>query len=51
MEYHPVEYERPTYFQLSIAYVNNNYCFANFKYADGYVSISYYFKYFKYAKG
>ena len=34
-----------------VAYANNNYCFANFKYAEGYVSISYYFKYFKYAKG
>ena len=41
MEYHPVEYERPTYFQLSIAYVDINYCFANFKYAEGYVNISY----------
>ena len=50
MEYRPVKYERPTYFQLS-TYANNNYCFANFKYAEGYVSISYYFKYFKYAKG
>jgi len=24
----PVEYERPTYFQLSIAYADTNYCFA-----------------------
>ena len=41
MEYHLVKYERPTYFQLSIAYADINYCFANFKYAKGYVSISY----------
>ena len=25
MEYHPVEYERPTYFQLSIAYADRLY--------------------------
>ena len=41
MEYRPVEYERPTYFQLFIAYADINYCFANFKYAEGYVSIPY----------
>jgi phospholipase C len=41
VEYHPVKYERPTYFQLSIAYVDINYCFANFKYAEGYVNIPY----------
>ena len=41
MEYHPVEYERPTYFKLSIANVNINYCFANFKYVEGYVNVSY----------
>jgi hypothetical protein len=41
MEYHLVEYERPTNFQLSIAYVDINYCFTNFKYVEGYVSISY----------
>jgi hypothetical protein len=35
MEYCPVDYERPTYFQLSIAYVDINYCFANFKYVEG----------------
>jgi len=35
MEYHPVEYERPTYFQLSVAYADVNYCFANFKYVKG----------------
>jgi hypothetical protein len=29
-----------SYFQLSIAYADNNYCFANFKYAEGYVNIS-----------
>jgi len=29
------------YFQLSIAYVDVNYCFANFKYVEGYVSIAY----------
>ena len=51
MEYHPVEYEMPTYFQLSIAYVDINYCFENFKYAEGYVKISYKFNYYKYAKG
>ena len=51
MENCPVEYEWPEYFQLSIAYADNNYCFANFKYVEGYVNISYYFKYFKYAKG
>jgi len=41
MEYHSVEYERPTYLQLSIAYVDINYCFENFKYVEGYVKISY----------
>jgi hypothetical protein len=41
MEYHLVEYERPTYFQLSIAYGDINYCSANFKYAEGFVNISY----------
>ena len=41
MGYHPVECGRPTYFQLSIAYADINYCFANFKYAEGYVKISY----------
>ena len=41
MEYRPVKYERHTYFQLSIAYADINYCFANFKYAEGYVSIPY----------
>jgi hypothetical protein len=41
MEYRPVKYETPTYFQLSIAYADINYCFANFKYAEGYVSIPY----------
>ena len=29
------------YFQLSIAYADINYCFANLKYAEGYVNISY----------
>ena len=37
MEYRLVEYERPTNFQLSIAYVDISYCFANFKYAEEYV--------------
>jgi len=41
MEYHLVNYERPTYFQLSIAYMDINYCFAIFKYAEEYVSIPY----------
>jgi hypothetical protein len=41
MEYRAVKYERSAYFQLSIAYVDINYCFANFKYAEGYVSITY----------
>jgi len=41
MEYRPVEYERSPYFQLSIAYADINYCFANFKYVEGYVNISY----------
>ena len=41
MEYRPVKYEWLTYFQLSIAYVDISYCFANFKYAEGYVSIPY----------
>ena len=41
MEYHPVKYERPMYFQLCFAYVDINYCFAIFKYAEGYVNISY----------
>jgi hypothetical protein len=41
VEYCLVKYERPTYFQLSMAYVDINYCFANFKYAEGYVSIPY----------
>jgi hypothetical protein len=41
MEYCPVKYERPTYFQLSIAYADINYCFANFKYVERYVNISY----------
>ena len=41
MEYRPVEYEKPTYFQLSIAYADINYCFANFEYAEEYVNISY----------
>ena len=27
--------------QLSIEYADINYCFANFKYAEGYVNISY----------
>ena len=31
----------PTYFQLSIAYVDINYCFEKFKYVEGYVSIPY----------
>ena len=35
------KYYRPTYFQLSIEYADINYCFANFKYAEGYVHISY----------
>jgi hypothetical protein len=34
MEYRPVEYERSTY-------VDINYCFENFKFAEGYVNISY----------
>jgi len=51
MEYHPVEYESPTYFQLSIAYTGINYSFANFKYAEGYLSISYQLNYDKYVKG
>jgi len=29
------QYERPTYFQLFIAYADISYCFANFKYAEG----------------
>jgi len=41
MEHRSVEYERPTYFQLSIAYADINYCFANFKYVEGHVNISY----------
>ena len=32
---------RPVIFQLSIEYVDINYCFANFKYVEGYVNISY----------
>ena len=40
MEYHSVKYERPTYFQLSIAYVDINYCFANFKYVERYVNLN-----------
>jgi hypothetical protein len=41
MEYHPVEYERPTYFQLSTAYADINYCFANFTYMERFVIIAY----------
>ena len=48
MEYHLVEYERPTYFQLSIAYADINYCFADFNYAERYVSIPYELNYYKY---
>ena len=51
MEYRPVKYERPTYFQLSIAYVDINYCFESSKYAEGYVKISCQLNYYKYAKG
>ena len=51
MEYHPVEYESPAYFQLSIAYADINYSFANFKYAEGYLNISYQLNYDKYVKG
>jgi len=35
---------------VGLSYVNNNHCFANFKYAEGYVSISYYLNYYKYPK-
>ena len=35
---------------LSTYAMDNNYCFANFKYVEGYVNISYYFKYFKYGQ-
>src|ERR1700683_4680537 len=45
------KYGRPTYFQLSIEYVDINYCFANFKYVEGYENISYQLNYYKYAKG
>ena len=41
MEYHLVEYERPTYFQLSIAYADINYCFANFTYVERFVIMAY----------
>ena len=42
---------RPTYFQLSIAYADINYCFANFTYVERFVIIAYWLKYFKYAEG
>src|ERR1700733_14791158 len=51
MKYHPVEYKRPTYFQLFIAYADITYCFANFKYAEGYVSIPCELNYYKYVQG
>src|ERR1700736_586882 len=51
MEYRVVEYERPAYFQLFIAYADTNYFFANFKYSEGYISITYQLKYSKYVKG
>ena len=41
MKYCEVEYEKPSYFRLSIAQVDVNYCFANFKYVEEYVSITY----------
>jgi len=40
MGYYLVEYERPTYFQLSIEYGDINYSFANFKYAEGYYKVA-----------
>ena len=36
-----LKYYRLTYFNSYIEYAGINYCFANFKYAEGYVNISY----------